>query len=140
MKRTLTVGGASLERATGLPWIEVRLIRGWQPLQWDWPPLQRTGVEYPEYSHGEPACDISPAMRDKTDAQRHRCMRWAQRLKRVFQIEIDTCLRCGGRLRVIASIEEPSVIDRILAHLGADDGRLDPAHPGLAPPRAELLF
>ncbi len=37
-------------------------------------------------------------------------MTWAQRLKRVFGIEIDSCGRCGGKLKVIASIEEPEVI------------------------------
>ena len=63
-----------------------------------------------------PGVACAPAM-DKSEAQRHRCMRWAQRLQRVIQIDIETCRRCGGRLRVIASIEEPSVIDRILAHL-----------------------
>ena len=83
-----------------------------------------------------PGVDCAPAM-DKSEAQRHRSMRWAQRLKRVFQIDIDTCRRCGGRLRMIASIEEQSVIDRILAYLGADDGRLDLAHPGRGPPTAE---
>ena len=69
-----------------------------------------------------PGVDGAPAM-DKSEAQRHRSMRWAQRLQRVFQIDI-TCRSCGGRLRVMANIEEQSVIDRILAHLGADDGRL----------------
>jgi hypothetical protein len=43
-------------------------------------------------------------------------LNWAQRLKRVFGIEIEQCVRCGGRLRVIASIEEPELIERILAH------------------------
>jgi hypothetical protein len=43
-------------------------------------------------------------------------MTWAQRLKRVFGIEIDRCARCGGKLKVIASIEEPEVMARILAH------------------------
>jgi hypothetical protein len=42
---------------------------------------------------------------------------WAQRLKRVFAIEIETCRRCGGRLEVIASIEDPALIERILTHL-----------------------
>jgi hypothetical protein len=37
-------------------------------------------------------------------------MSWARRLKRVFGIEINnTCARCGGTLRIIASIEEPAV-------------------------------
>ena len=44
-------------------------------------------------------------------------MNWARRLKRVFGIEIQDCARCGGKLEVIASIEEPEVIAKILAHL-----------------------
>jgi hypothetical protein len=48
---------------------------------------------------------------------KHAAMSWAQRLKRVFAIEIDTCARCGGKLQVIASIEEPEVIAKVLAHL-----------------------
>jgi hypothetical protein len=40
----------------------------------------------------------------------------ARRLKRVFGIEIEQCVRCGGRLSVVASIEEPELIERILAH------------------------
>ena len=40
----------------------------------------------------------------------------ARRLKRVFGIEIEQCVRCGGRLKVMASIEEPELIERILAH------------------------
>ena len=44
-------------------------------------------------------------------------MTWAQRLKRVFGVEIDCCSRCSGKLKVIASIEEPEVIAKILAHL-----------------------
>ena len=43
-------------------------------------------------------------------------MNWARRLKRVFRIEIEQCERCSGRVRVIASIEEPQLIERILAH------------------------
>ena len=33
-------------------------------------------------------------------------MCWAQRLKRVFGIDIETCTGCGGKLKVIASIED----------------------------------
>ena len=69
---------------------------------------------------------------------RQRALTWAQRLRRVFAIEIETCRRCGGRLRVIASIEDPAVIERILEHLGGDAEVLDPAHPSRAPPPGEL--
>jgi hypothetical protein len=44
-------------------------------------------------------------------------MTWAQRLKRVFGIEISARARCGGKLRLMASIEEPQIITKILAHL-----------------------
>jgi hypothetical protein len=35
----------------------------------------------------------------------------------VFGVEIESCARCGGKLKVIAGIEEPRVIAKILAHL-----------------------
>jgi len=38
-------------------------------------------------------------------------------LKRVFNIDIETCDKCGGDVRIIASIEDPAVIGMILAHL-----------------------
>jgi hypothetical protein len=44
-------------------------------------------------------------------------MTWAQRLKRVFNIRIQTCGECGGAVKVIACIEEPAVIRKILDHL-----------------------
>jgi hypothetical protein len=65
---------------------------------------------------------------------RQRAMSWAQRLKRVFAIDIETCQQCGGTMRVIASIEEPTVIEQILDHLGHTAQSIDPAHPGRAPP------
>ena len=46
-------------------------------------------------------------------------MSWAQRLKRVFAIDIEVCPDGGGKLRVIASIEDPQLIAKILAHLRA---------------------
>jgi hypothetical protein len=71
---------------------------------------------------------------------RQRALTWAQRLKRVFAIDIEVCRRCGGRLRVIASIEDPAVIERILEHLGRDAESVDPAHPSRAPPERDLLI
>ena len=45
-------------------------------------------------------------------------MGWAQRLKRVFGIDIQTCSRCGGKIKVISAIEEAHVIQKILTHWG----------------------
>ncbi len=38
-------------------------------------------------------------------------------LKRVFDIDIERCA-CGGKLKLIAVIEEPAVLEKILTHLG----------------------
>jgi len=46
-----------------------------------------------------------------------RYIAWPQRLKRVFNIDIETCPKCGGAVKVIACIEDPVVIDKILTHL-----------------------
>jgi len=50
-------------------------------------------------------------------AERRAAMTWAQRLKRVFNIDIETCRECGGAMKVIACIEDPVVIQKILNHL-----------------------
>jgi hypothetical protein len=54
-------------------------------------------------------------------------IRWARLLKRVFEIDLEHCLNCGGELKIIAAILETPVIERILTHLGL---------PARAPPRA----
>ena len=42
---------------------------------------------------------------------------WAKRLKRVFSLDIETCSECGGDVRIIACIEDPVVIRKILTCL-----------------------
>jgi hypothetical protein len=46
-------------------------------------------------------------------------MTWAQRLKHVCNIDVSICEKCGGKAKIIASIEEQAVIDKILHHLQA---------------------
>jgi hypothetical protein len=43
---------------------------------------------------------------------------WARLLKRVFGIDIETCSECSGKMRIIAAIEDPPIIKKILMHLG----------------------
>jgi len=86
-------------------------------------PRTHAGAANPACPHGAAsAADCSPNLS------------WARRLKRVFAIDLETCRHCGGRLRVIASIEQPAVIERILGHLGRAAGAVDPGHLSLAPP------
>ncbi len=76
-----------------------------------------------------------------TPAERRAAMTWAQRLKRVFNIDIETFNSCGGTVKIIACIEDPVVIDKILTHLdnkaaGRAVRRLPPCR---APPQASLF-
>ena len=54
---------------------------------------------------------------DQTPAEKRASMTWAKRLKRVFNIDVEICNECGGDVRIIASIEDPIVIGKILTHL-----------------------
>jgi len=66
-------------------------------------------------------------------------MRWAQRLKRVFQIDVETCPKCGGTVQIIASIEGPPMIERILTHLASKDlPGLVAGKPGASGPAGRL--
>ena len=76
-----------------------------------------------------------------TPAERRASMSWAQRLKRVFGIDIKTCRSCGGAVRIIACIEDPVVIKKILTHLDEQVGSTHaPRLPRCrAPPQAGLF-
>jgi hypothetical protein len=44
-------------------------------------------------------------------------MIWAQGLERVFNIDIETCRECGWAVMIIARIDVPAVIEKILTCL-----------------------
>ena len=90
---------------------------------------------------------VTPARRGRRQAAstaeppltHHAAMTWAQRLKRVFKLDLETCETCGGRMKVIAVIEDPAVIKRLLAHLGnRQRAEQHPEHPTRAPPPLTL--
>jgi len=56
---------------------------------------------------------------------------WAALMHRAFAIDVLACPHCGGRLRLIATLHDPAVIRKLLAHLGM--ARSGPS-PGPAPP------
>jgi hypothetical protein len=60
-------------------------------------------------------------------------VRWADLLRRVFEIDVLRCARCGGRLRFVAAIDDPEVVRRILGHLGLPTS-IAPPLPARSPP------
>ena len=74
---------------------------------------------------------------DRTPMERQVSMTWARRLKRVFNIDITECEKCRGPVKIIACIEDPVVIAKILAHLEAKQD----SHPNRPPlPRGPPLL
>ena len=60
-----------------------------------------------------------------------RAWSWAALMHRAFAIDVLACPHCGGRLRLIATLHDPAVIRKILAHVGVRPSGLS---PGPAPP------
>ena len=46
----------------------------------------------------------------------------------MFNLDIETCSQCGGAVKIIACIEDPVVIKKILDHLNARAIAVD-SHP-----------
>ncbi|MGQ0591860.1 MAG: hypothetical protein ACT4QB_04210 [Gammaproteobacteria bacterium] len=64
---------------------------------------------------------------------------FAQLLKRVFDIDIEQCPHCGGPLTIIAAIVDPTVIAKILTHLGLS-ARAPPRSPARPFDRSQMAF
>ena len=72
--------------------------------------------------------------KNRSEPEKHRAMTWARRLKRVFKIDIETCEHCGGAVKIIASIEDPVVIRKILEDLKRRESTRCTSHAPRAPP------
>jgi hypothetical protein len=78
-------------------------------------------------------CQAVARSRSRARAWRAGAHESGQLLKRVFDIE--HCPHCGGALKMIAAIEDPTVIVRILTHLG-----LAPPEPRRAHRRGDSIY
>jgi uncharacterized protein YbaR (Trm112 family) len=70
----------------------------------------------------------APAL-EHADAYPHsRNAPWAGLMRRAFAIDVLACPRCGGRMRVISTVEDPVALRQILAAPTLDRaGRSRPA-------------
>jgi hypothetical protein len=93
----------------------------WRPLV---VPKPATSADHDHAHAGAPdSCGPLPSC-EKTGS---RYRPWPELLKRTFGIDVETCPRCGGRMRLLALITDPPNVARFLRHLG------EPTEP---PPRA----
>jgi hypothetical protein len=55
-------------------------------------------------------------------ASRSRAYQWGELMRRTFCVDELACPSCGGRLRHVAVMEQPSLVQRILRHPGLPTG------------------
>ena len=60
---------------------------------------------------------------------------WARMIQRIYEVDPLTCLKCSGEMRVIAFIENPHVIKKILKHLNLWDVNRKPHPTANGPPK-----
>jgi hypothetical protein len=106
------------------------------------------GVFAPNSKYRRMVTSDAIGRKNKSKATKEHCleeaprgaMTWALRLKRVFNIDITICRYCQGGVKIIACIEERSVIDKILAHINKQQNNKSPtAFLGIrAPPHISM--
>lgn len=55
---------------------------------------------------------------DEKPTPRRRHIPYAELMQRTFRIDVETCTGCGGRMKLIALVKNPTSITRLLRHLG----------------------
>ena len=66
---------------------------------------------------------------DATAEPTHRHWAWAKLMHRAFEIDVLACPRCGGRRRLIATVEDPHEIREVLGGLAFSAEPVDRAPP-----------
>ena len=101
-----------------MPWVAQRAPEAWKAAH------QRDGVaddlEYESLSDRDEEVTVDPHKRA-----------WARLLAKVYETDPFVCPKCGAEMKVIAIIEDPDELGRILRHL-VNNGR---SPPGLDPNR-----
>ena len=87
----------------------------------------------PQQGTGGPVL-AAPSIPTAPASSPRRAWAWADLMRRVFAIDVLACAICGGRLRFVATIEDPPVVAKILAHLGFPTA-LPAAVPARPPPQ-----
>jgi hypothetical protein len=107
------------------------------------------GVLGPHYKHRKQIVPKPPELKvvcqdqDNIDPQqleqKKKNIPWARLLARVFNIDVETCIKCGDKMKIIAAIEDSKVIRKILEHMGLDT-KPPPLFPARGPPKVQHQF
>ena len=96
--------------------------------------LRKQVVKYGRESDSEPKTKET----EEQENTKPKHYKWAELMKRVFDLDVLCCPKCSGRLQLISLIEDPPVIKKILKHLGLPTELPTPS-PARSPPEPEQL-
>ncbi len=74
-------------------------------------------------------CILEPELTDKAFRKN-----WARLIQKIYEVDPLLCPKCSSEMRVIAFIEDPDVIKKILNHLDLWVIKRKPQHVDNAPP------
>ncbi|GBL05517.1 transposase [Glaciecola sp. KUL10] len=111
------------------------------PLHGVFAPNANVRAEVTASQRGKNSPRLVERLKDSDKPYHARSMSWAQRLKRVFNINITVCEACKKtNVKIIACITEPAVIQKILTHLDkqgspitANSSRASPLNESVQP-------
>ena len=95
---------------------------------------QRRKAEAPLGAHGSSETSQEPVATPPQRAALRR--RWANLIRRVYEVDPLVCRRCGAEMRVVSFITEPGQIRRILDHLRKRERVARPPPPRVHQPVA----
>ncbi len=113
-----TAGSETLDVLEFLARVASHIPNKGQVLQryYGWYANRTRGIRRRTAIHGQAsatAVEVEPVPPSLQGARR----RWAELLRRSFEVDPLRCPRCGHERRIVAVITQPRVIDRILTHL-----------------------
>ena len=74
-------------------------------------------------------CFLEPELTGKTSRRN-----WARLIQKIYEVDPLVCPKCFGAMHIIAFIENPDVMKKILKHLGLWDVKRKPRPVANAPP------
>ena len=80
-----------------------------------------------------------PKELEKTRGKSKNRLLWAALLARTFRLEMEVCSHCGGRMRMVAALTDPTSIKAYLDEVGlpSEIPKIKPARP---PPQCSIDF
>jgi hypothetical protein len=104
-------------------------------------PHARWRARVAAYGMSQPAVPLTPGESDDASDEAPRATTprhwaWANLMRRAFDIDVLACPRCGGRLRLLGTIEDPVAVRAILESLAGAGSPLDRSPPAVTPEAA----